>query len=92
MDFFSESYPLEVLARCGWSLYVGLLATLLLLHSIINSRPTFSVGNSSRLFTLSGVLSKDVAATGGRSGLVVVALSFENPRLLGGRRADFRIW
>jgi hypothetical protein len=29
--FLFESYTLEVLARCGWSLYVGLLSTNLLL-------------------------------------------------------------
>ncbi len=92
MDFSPESYPLEVLARCRRSLYVSLLGRLLLLQSIVNSKSTLPVGNSSRLFTSSGVLSKDVAATGGRSGSVVVALSFEKPRLLGSRRADFRIW
>jgi len=76
--FFPESYPLEVLARCRWSLYVSLLGTLLL-QSIINSISTLSVGNSSRLFTSSGVLSKDVAATVGRSGSVVIAVFREPP-------------
>ncbi len=79
MDFSPESYPVEVLARCRRSLYVSLLGRLLLLQSIVNSKSTLPVGNSSRLFTSSGVLSKDVVATGEQSGSVVVVLFRESP-------------
>jgi hypothetical protein len=40
------------------------------------TRLTFLAGSSSRLFTLSGILSEDIAAIGGRSGSVVIAPSF----------------
>jgi hypothetical protein len=79
--FVFESCALEVLARRGWSLYVGLpvLGTsLLLLRNITDAMATFLAGSLSRLLTLSGVLSKDVAATGGRSGFVVIPLFQES--------------
>jgi hypothetical protein len=44
----------------------------LLLQNITNSKVTFTAGSSSRISTLSGVSSKDVAAIGGRSGFVVI--------------------
>jgi hypothetical protein len=50
-------------------LYVGLLSpNIFLMQNITNSKFTFPAGSSSRLLTLSGVSSKDVAATGRRSG------------------------
>ncbi|KAF8487270.1 hypothetical protein DFH94DRAFT_687740 [Russula ochroleuca] len=53
---------------------------------------TFLVGSLSRLLILNGVSSKDVAATVGRSGSVVIAPSFKNPWLPGDRMADFCFW
>jgi hypothetical protein len=78
--FFSESCTREVLPRYKWPLHVGLLGTNLSLSNITDSKATtFPAGSSSRLLTLSGVLSKDVETTGGRSGSVVTA----PPSLLG---------
>ena len=55
---------------------------------------TFLAGSSSRLSTLSGVSSKDVAATGGRSGSVVIAPAFPVEKLIFavGRSIPFRAW
>jgi hypothetical protein len=64
----------------------------LLLQNITNAKNTFPAGSLSRLLTLNGVSSEDVAAAGGRSGSVVTVPSFKNPRLLDGRRADFCFW
>ena len=90
IGFFFASCTLEVLARCGWPLSVSLLgADLFLLQNITNSKGYFTAGSSSRISTMSGVSSKDVAAIGGRSVYVVTASSFKNPCILGGRRADF---
>jgi hypothetical protein len=76
----TKSHTLEVLARCGWSLYVGLLGTnLWFLQSITNLKATFPAGSFSRLLTLSGVSSKDVVTTGGRSGSVMIPSFFKNP-------------
>ena len=54
----------------GIFLWVTILS---LLQNITNSKATFPAGSSSRLLTLSGVSSKDAAATGGQSGSVLIA-------------------
>ena len=77
----TKSHTLEVLARCGWSFYVGLLDTnfFWFLQSITNLKATFPAGSFSRLLTLSGVSSEDVVTTGGRSGSVMIPSFFKNP-------------
>ena len=92
IDFFFilTSCTLKALARCGWPLSVSLLgAVLFLLQNTTNSKGYFTAGSSSRISTMSGVSSKDVAVIGGRSVYVVTAPSFKNPCILGGRRAVF---
>jgi hypothetical protein len=68
-----------------WLILDGLflwVSDLSLLQDISNSKATFPAGSSSRHSTLSGVSSKDVAATGGQSGSIT-------PWLLSGQRVDF---
>jgi hypothetical protein len=92
---FFESCALGVLARREWSFYASLpvlCTNILLLQNITNTMATFLVGSLSRLLILNGVSSKDVAATVGRSGSVVIAPSFKNPWLPGDRMADFCFW
>ena len=83
-----------------WLVLDGLflwVSNLSLLQNISNLKTTFPAGSSSRLSTLSGVSCKDVAATGGQSGSVMITPC---PWLLSSWRAvfsfhrstPFRVW
>jgi hypothetical protein len=71
---------LEVALLKFWHVVDGIFLCVtiffLLLQNVTNSKATFTAGSSSRISTLSGVSSKDVAAIGGRSGSVVIIPGF----------------
>jgi hypothetical protein len=75
LNGFFHSRPSKILARCGWSLYVGLRGTSLYSRRRSNSKAAVPAGSSSLLLTSSGASFKGIAATGGRSGSVIIAPS-----------------
>jgi hypothetical protein len=75
IDFFLASRTREVLACRGWYLSVSHRSFFYSYKISLIQRATFLAGSSSRLLILNGASSKDAAATGGRSGSVVVALT-----------------
>jgi hypothetical protein len=71
----------EVILLKFWHVVDGLFMWVCLAPTFFSCRisltqATFLVGSSSRLLTSSGASSEDVAATGGRSGSVVIVPSF----------------
>jgi hypothetical protein len=64
----------------GLFLWVCLAPTFCCYRIALTQRLLFPAGSSSRVLTLSGVSSKDIAATGGRSGSVVITPLSRFPR------------